>query len=287
MNIGDLLIENSELKIVGKQLAFTAFIVAVMLSLVGCDNNSSLTSAEKTGIEKNEAASNFELYLRAKNITGLDDAEKLALKIRFLERVELARTIENKNVVSKDVLNAEVADFRRELLIKMYFNEISQNSIDEESLRKYYEENIAKFRTTQANISHILLEDNSSVSDKPSPKDLTAVILEQLKKGVDFGLLAKKYSIDKKTANRNGEMGWVDLSKIDSAMARALNVMQPGDISQPITTVFGTHIIKLHENIKKSERSFDSVKEKIRHDVATNLYASELERLKEQGVSAD
>jgi peptidyl-prolyl cis-trans isomerase D len=96
----------------------------------------------------------------------------------------------------------------------------------------------------QRNASHILLEVNDKRDDAATQK-LAAEIEDRLAKGEDFAALATEYSDDIGTRNNGGELGFAARGSYVEPFENALLGMKEGEISAPVKTEFGYHIIKL------------------------------------------
>ena len=93
-------------------------------------------------------------------------------------------------------------------------------------------------KSLEYNASHILVKE----------EDQAKTILKDLKEGKEFELLAKEHSIGP-TGKNGGNLNWFDLSTMVPEFSTALMVLSEGDISQPVKTQFGWHII-LREDAK-------------------------------------
>ncbi|NTW57468.1 MAG: peptidylprolyl isomerase, partial [Chlorobiaceae bacterium] len=97
-----------------------------------------------------------------------------------------------------------------------------------------------------ARASHILLKINPSSSDDVQRvRGLLMTISQQLKEGVPFEQLARKYSADPGSAARGGDLGWFTKDRMVPAFAAAVFGARPGAIVGPVQTQFGLHIIKV------------------------------------------
>lgn len=85
--------------------------------------------------------------------------------------------------------------------------------------------------------SHILVEKQSE----------SLVIMERIKKGEKFGKLAKELSIDSGSAKKDGSLGYFTKGMMVKPFEEAAFKLQIGEISEPIKTEFGYHIIKRFE----------------------------------------
>lgn len=120
-----------------------------------------------------------------------------------------------------------------------------------------------KYKTEdRVDASHILISSERRTDDEALA--LAKSIRERLLKGENFDELARSFSDDKGSATRGGNLGAFDRRKMVrpfSDAAFALN--KPGDLSEPVKTQFGYHIIKLNEKHPAKQQDFESVKEEI------------------------
>ncbi len=135
----------------------------------------------------------------------------------------------------------------------------------EEKLKEYYEENKDQFRTEeQRKASHILIA--ASGKDEDSWKKAQAKakkLAEQARNGGDFAALAKENSDDPGSAKKGGELGFFARGVMTPAFEKKVFSMKQGDISDPVKTPFGYHVIKLEEIKPEKVESFDAVREKV------------------------
>ena len=96
-------------------------------------------------------------------------------------------------------------------------------------------------RQTQA--AHILIKTNEVVSDREAQHRLTD-LRERLINGARFADLARLNS-DDLSASRGGDLGWLNPGDTVPEFERAMDALAPGDISQPIASPFGWHLIKV------------------------------------------
>lgn len=118
----------------------------------------------------------------------------------------------------------------------------------------------------QIEIAHIMIRTNSKMSpaDSLKAKAHADSIYQMAKQGQDFSELAKKYSQDQSSSRRGGSLGWVGIgrySKVPEFEKAAFSLANVGDVSEPVKTAFGWHILKLEG--KKPVQPFDSLKDGI------------------------
>jgi peptidyl-prolyl cis-trans isomerase SurA len=96
-------------------------------------------------------------------------------------------------------------------------------------------------------VSHILLRLLPSDEDLRKKLALADSLYDQIQKGADFGTLAKQYSDDENTRDAGGELGWYAANDLMPGFKEALQDIELGQISKPVNSDFGYHIIKLEE----------------------------------------
>ncbi|MCP5266554.1 MAG: peptidylprolyl isomerase [Burkholderiaceae bacterium] len=99
---------------------------------------------------------------------------------------------------------------------------------------------------------HILIRPNELVSEAEALRRLNDIRERVLKGGEDFGELARQYSVDGSAA-RGGELGWVYPGDTVPEFERAMNALKPGQLSEPVRSPFGLHLIQVLE--RRTDRS--------------------------------
>lgn len=160
----------------------------------------------------------------------------------------------------------------------------------EAEARKIYKETRDRIENSGGLVrcAHILL----ALKQKATDSEQTAIanradsIYNVLKKGGNFAELAKKYSDDPGSAARGGELPLITKGQTVQSFETALFSMKPGEISHPVLSPFGYHIIKYIE--KEEFQPYDSLKADIYHFIeARNLREQIIDqKLKDMAVEA-
>lgn len=117
--------------------------------------------------------------------------------------------------------------------------------------------------------SHILIREKVKGKPVPNAKKLIDSLYNELKKGQNFVILARKYSMDDKTAMKGGYLGFFGINKYDKKFEDAVFALEkPGEYSKPFKTSIGWHIVKL--NSKTGIKSFDKVKRNLSNKINEN-----------------
>ena len=139
----------------------------------------------------------------------------------------------------------------------------------EAEIRAAYDAAAERFETSaQRRARHILVAVDADTNADAAEK-LAAEIKARIDRGEDFATLAKQYSDDPGSAASGGELGWAAKGTYVDAFEAVLFAQKPGEISDPVKTDFGYHIIQLEEIREGSRQPFDEV----RADIAAELRA--------------
>lgn len=141
----------------------------------------------------------------------------------------------------------------------------SEVRIPDEDINDYYEENNDEFKTEKTvEARHILLkkEKDSTPEEIEKKKKKALEIMEMAKQGRDFAELAKEYS-EGPTKDKGGDLGAFKKGAMAKPFSDRAFSMEPGEISEPVLTQYGWHIIKVEKVNEEKTLSLDEVKEKI------------------------
>lgn len=139
--------------------------------------------------------------------------------------------------------------------------------VSEEEISNYYKNNQEEFRIPErVRARHILI--SSGPDDTPEARTKARQkaedVLAQLKKGVDFADLARKYSDDPASRAKGGDLGYFSRQDMELAFVEAAFALkEPGEISEVVETSFGYHIIQLLEKKPTEIPPLENVREQI------------------------
>lgn len=223
----------------------------------------------------------FEAYMEFKRIPADNERRREAAWERYLEREALARAIDRTDALDQALLEAELADFRNEMVISRYFQSHLDDRVSEDAIESYYRNHAEDYETEQVRVAHILQRTHSDMDESERQARLTTLreAYARISAGADFAEVAKEYSEDKVSSNRGGGLGWLNRGAIDEQFSQAMFNTPTGEVSAPFETPFGFHIIKVLEGPVTTKRSLDSVRGDIRHQLRTQARDAELERL--------
>lgn len=154
-----------------------------------------------------------------------------------------------------------------ELKKSSFFNQVVAK---DEDLQAQYQKEIAGL-SEQRDAAHILVEVNAKQTDAQAEAKIEE-IKARLAKGEDFAKLAKEESNDVGSANNGGDLGYAGRGVYDPAFEDALyGLKAKGDVSEPVRTQYGWHLIKLLGVQAPEVPSFASLKPKLEQDLKSQL----------------
>lgn len=213
--------------------------------------------------------------------TDLQDYLQLQLQTRDLHYVVLPRpALESTKVTDAHVAKyykAHQAEFMTPERVAIKYIELDASKlkidakVDDATLKARYEQEKNRFvEPAQRLVSHILIK----VPENATPAQQKAALAEARKvdalaqaKGADFAALAKKYSDDAGSKLLGGQLGWLQKGVTNKAFEDAMFSMQKGEISQPVLSPDGYHIIWLRGIREGKIKPFSEVRDELLSEV--------------------
>jgi len=197
------------------------------------------------------------------------------LRVRFLDNLVtkkmLIKTAQKSGIKEDAEMKRKVDEFRNELILDKYLkSKLGDIKVTDAEAKAYYEKHKDEFTTPkEVRARHILVKTQEEANK----------VYQELKKGADFAQLAKKYSIDKASAQKGGELGFFTKGDMVKAFSEAAFALKPGEISKPVKTPFGYHIIQVEEVKASQQKGFKDVKEDIKKRLLQEKQQAAFDRL--------
>lgn len=211
----------------------------------------------------------------------LDAFMRLKNQERDLDYVKLALAPVTRSFSEAEVeawYQAHLQDFRNpekvsvEYLVLNLEDLAKDIQVSDADLQKLYEEQKAGFGTPERRkISHILIAvEGTGEAAEQAALAKAAAIRERIVKGEDFAKLAEEVSSDTVSGKKGGDLGFLEKGAQEASFTQAAEALQEGEVSEPVKTAFGYHLIKLTQRQPASIKTFDEVKEQLRKSAQQN-----------------
>jgi peptidyl-prolyl cis-trans isomerase C len=188
----------------------------------------------------------------AQAMTG--DAKRDYL-LQYLSDVILAaKAAEGKKVADQKEFKNRLAFLRNKLLMETLLQQEGKAAVTPAAMKSVYDEAAKQMGQEQeVRARHILVP----------TEDEAKAILAEIKKGTDFAELAKQKSKDPGAAAEGGDLGYFTKAQMVPEFAEVAFKLDKGQVSDPVKTQFGWHIIKVEDKRNKPIPSFDEVKDQV------------------------
>ena len=277
------------MKLKSSNLSLTVVFVltgSLISILSGCDSSEKPDPAANIAKIGNESLTqaDFDAYLKVKRIPASNKERMERAKKTFLERNALAQVIAKQPDINSVELNAELREFRNELLTSRYFEAFLDKAVTDEAVKDYYDQHQKDYQSKELNLAQILFRTRANMTEQESSAVFKKAvdIHQKLVKGADFSSTASKVSDDYGTRKKGGKLGWVKAGQIDTAVYAEVSKLKKGELSQPVRTELGYYIVKLLDEPKVTQQPFDSVKGQINYQLRNEARQKEMERLMSQ-----
>ncbi|MFQ6003088.1 MAG: peptidylprolyl isomerase, partial [Candidatus Zixiibacteriota bacterium] len=126
--------------------------------------------------------------------------------------------------------------------------------VSDTEIQTYYETHQDEFKVDQSvNLSYVVFEKKPSQMDEQKTKERLLDIKEEIEEGEDFAVLAQELSDDRSSAQEGGDLGWFGRGKMIQTFEEVAFALKPGEMSEPVKTQFGWHLIKVFDERKKGK----------------------------------
>jgi len=195
------------------------------------------------------------------------------LLFEIIDREVLAQEGEKLKLDQEPGFKAQMVLFRKQLLMSRLLEKKFSSQLTESAAKKYFQAHKDKFSTDQAHIQQILLGDEAQAKK--------VLALAQDSKN-DFQELAEKYSKDPSAKNNRGDLGFIGRNRFVPEFTEAAFATPVGEITGPIKTIYGYHIVKVIDKRLGKSLGFDEVELQVRNALRQDLVRNYVDSLKGQ-----
>jgi peptidyl-prolyl cis-trans isomerase C len=185
--------------------------------------------------------------------------------------IMVTQAADKKNIADNPDFKRRLAFLRSKLLMGYELQQEAKTALTDEALKQTYDEAVKSMSgQEEVRARHILVEG----------EDEAKAILEQLKGGADFAKLAKEKSKDPGAAE-GGDLGYFTKDQMVPEFADVAFKMYPGQLSNPVKTQFGWHVIKVEDKRIKQPPEFEKVKDQIEAYLARKAQSDFIAKLRQ------
>lgn len=198
------------------------------------------------------------------------DYEKL-LRDQILSVLLLSKAAQDAKTQDREDVKKAVAASAEQIMTQAFMADIVKAKATDAEIKKRYEDAIAKFgKPEEIQAMHILVKDEAEAK----------AISEQLKKGGDFAKLAMEKSMDPGSKEKGGDLDYIRSEMVVEPFWKALIGLKKGEISQPVKSDFGWHIIKRGDVRTATPPTLDASKKQIQSMIAAEAIQAKVAELK-------
>jgi peptidyl-prolyl cis-trans isomerase C len=199
------------------------------------------------------------------------EAKKEYLITYVADMILVSRAAEAKKLGDTPEFKRKLANARTKLLMEALLQNEAKVAVTDEAMKKVYADAIKDIGNEQeVSARHILVEN----------EDDAKKVAADLKAGGDFAAIAKERSKDPGSKDQGGDLGFFAKDQMVPEFAEAAFKLDKGQLSDPVKSQFGWHIIRVDDKRTKQPPSFDQVKDQIESYVQRKAQADLIQKLR-------
>jgi peptidyl-prolyl cis-trans isomerase C len=199
------------------------------------------------------------------------DARKEAIVAYLIDIAILAQAASAKKLETSPEYVSRLAYAKNKVLMETLLNDITKTAATEAEMKKLYDESVAKMQPEEeVRARHILVKTEAEAKD----------VLAKVKGGADFEKLAREISIDPSAKANGGDLEYFSKGQMVAEFSEAAFKLDKGQVSEPVKTQFGFHIIKVEDKRTKPLPKYDEVKEQVQAFVVRKAQAELIMKLR-------
>jgi peptidyl-prolyl cis-trans isomerase C len=267
-----------------RAFAIMAALLFIAPAVSGCSKNSSNSSSEAPASASDPVIARVngvditqgDLALAEEDVGSemqavSPEAKREQLISYLADIIMVTQAADKKNLADNPDFKRRLAFLRNKLLMGYELQQEAKTGVTDEALHQTYDEAVKSMAgQEEVRARHILVES----------EDEAKALLEQLKNGADFATLAKEKSKDPGAAE-GGDLGYFTKDQMVPEFADVAFKMYPGQLSNPVKTQFGWHVIKVEDRRTKQPPEFDKVKDQIEAFLARKAQTDFITKLRQ------
>ena len=203
--------------------------------------------------------------------------------VQFMaDMILVSKAAEDKKLGDTPEFKAKLDFARKKLLMEAILKQAGTDAMTDAAMHQVYNDAVKTMSDEQeVHARHILIR-AAAGDDKASKEaeDKIKAIIARLKKGEDFAKVASETTEDPSGKATGGDLGYFTKEQMVPEFANVAFSLNKGQISGPVHTQFGWHVIKVEDKRKKPAPTFDEVKPQIEQYVARKAQAEMVTKLR-------
>jgi peptidyl-prolyl cis-trans isomerase C len=191
------------------------------------------------------------------------------------DTILLSKTAEDKKLGDTPTFKKRLSFARDKLLMEVLLQQVAKQALTDEAMHKVYEDAVKQMgEQEEVHARHILIRapTGDEKASKAAEEKIKAVIV-RLEAGEDFVKVADEVTEDPSGKTNGGDLGYFTKDQMVPEFSAVAFKLKKGEISGPVKTQFGWHVIKVEDKRVKPPPKFDEVKEQIENYVTRKAQA--------------
>jgi parvulin-like peptidyl-prolyl isomerase len=197
----------------------------------------------------------------------------------YINQILLHKEAERRGIDKREEIMENLESYKRQLLIRAIGQEITSHEFSREEIENYYDENSKSFERIKA--SQVFIKATPNGRTKSDEARVRAhLVSKRAKAGENFENLVKEFSDDRRSKNKGGDIGFLSRGAFPEGIEDEIFNLKEGEISDPIETPNGFHIIKVTQGAKIPP--LEEVKGRIQLDLRKRIFSEYAKKLREK-----
>ena len=187
-------------------------------------------------------------YPNRESYTDVDSSAKYSLLNRMIDSKRKLAAAYDQGLDNDDIVLLEVRRQKEKMLMNKYYEKmIVDKMISEDDIREAFDKQKEEVKASHILIGYSGARGSRAKRSKDEALKLARELSKRAKAGEDFVGLVKQYSDDPSAKRNNGDLGYFTWGRMVPEFQKAAFAMKVGEISDPVETPYGFHIIKLED----------------------------------------
>jgi peptidyl-prolyl cis-trans isomerase C len=220
----------------------------------------------------------------AGQIPPMPPESKREYLIAFLtDMIVVSKEAENRKIADSPEFKRKAAFARNKALMTALFEQVGKEALTDAEMHKVYDEAVKQMPPEEEVRARHILFRAAAGDDKASKEaeDKLKAVIERLKKGEDFVKVATELTEDPSGKANGGDLGYFTKEQMVPEFAEVAFKLDKGQLSAPVKTQFGWHVIKVEDKRSKPAPSFEDVKPQIETYVQRKAQAELVTKLRD------